>query len=370
MKVGILTFPNSKSYGATLQMYALYKKINDLGHDAEIINYFNAYMKAEKHIRKRSGKRTLRESVKRLIANTIHIRLEKSFRRFEKKNMNLYPTKPVVDKSCLPEIGKRYDIIICGSDQVWNPNITNNDVSYFLDFCSEKTRRVSYAPSFGISEFSEQFGCLIRSQIAALDSLSVREKAGRDYIANEFGRDAKIVCDPTMLLDAKEWTSLEVPYPTEKNEYILYYTVDSSNTLLKFAKELSKKTGLRLIYVGGNFVRAMKNKDKNFEYAVDISPSQWLWLVHNARYVVTNSFHGTAFSTIFRKSLYLEYPWRAHSRIDQIVSMFGAEDPVIKEGVCEPRDLNYSEFETGLVQLRGESMDYLKKALGDSINNG
>ncbi len=370
MKVGILTFPNSTSYGATLQMYALYKKVNDLGHDAEIINYFNAYMKAEKHIRQEKGRRNLRRALKHSAKKALHFRQEKAFRRFEKNNMELYPKRAVVDKSRLPEIGKRYGAVICGSDQVWNPNITDSDISYFLDFCGEGTRRISYAPSFGIDDFPREFSDMIRPEIAAFDSLSVREEAGREYIKNEFGRDARIVCDPTMLLPADEWEKMERPYSAEKNGYILYYTVGRSESLMRYCKELSKKTGLKIIHVGGNIIKAMKNKGPNFEYAVDISPCEWLWLVHHARYVVTNSFHGCSFSVIFRKSFYLEYPWRAHSRIDQIVSMLGSANPVIKEGVCEARDLDYSDVEEGLSRIRSESLDYLKKALGDSINNG
>lgn len=366
MKVGILTFPNSTSYGATLQMYALYKKVNDLGHDAEIINYFNAFMKAEKHVRK-VDKLDLRRTLRHWAKRALHYRLEKAFRDFEKNNMVLYPKKAVTDKAALPDIGNRYGAVICGSDQVWNPNITDTDLSFFLDFCGKGVRRVSYAPSFGIDDFSREFSDLIRPEIAAFDSLSVREAAGREYIKREFGRDAQLVCDPTMLLSAEEWETLEKPYPAEENGYILYYPVGSSKTLWDYCKKLSKKTGLKIIHIGGNVIKAMRNKDGGMEYAVDISPSRWLWLVHHARYVVTNSFHGSAFSVIFRKSFYLEYPWHAHSRIDQIVSLLAPADPVIKEGVCEARDLDYSGVDKNLAHLRDESLDYLKKALGDSF---
>ena len=365
MKVGILTFPNSTSYGATLQMYALYHTVKKLGHDVEVINYFNTYMKAEKHYGNKSGKLDLRRRLRRFAGKLLHRRLEKGFRHFEKKNMALYPHKPVLDKSLLPETGKRYGAVICGSDQVWNPNITDSDLSYFLDFCTNSTRRIAYAPSFGIDTFSKEFSDLIRKDMEKFDSLSVREKVGCDYVASEFDREAELVCDPTLLLTAEEWARLEEPYPAEKNGYILYYTVLSSKTLFDFARKLSKKTGLKLIFVGGNFLRAMKNKDGNFEYAVDISPSEWLWLVHNARYVVTNSFHGAAFSAIFRKSFYLECPLHARSRIDQMIDMLVGADPVIKKGECEPRDLNYSGAEEGLRTLREQSVDYLKKALGD-----
>ena len=369
MKVGILTFPNSTSYGATLQMYALYKKVNDLGHEAEIINYFNAYMKAERHVRQEKGKRTLRKALKHSARKLLHFRLEKAFRRFEKKNMELYPKRAVVDKDRLPEIGKKYGAVICGSDQVWNPNITDNDLSFFLDFCSEGTRRISYAPSFGISEFSKEFSDMIRPEIAAFDSLSVREEAGREYIKREFGREAEMVCDPTMLLDAEEWSTVERKYPVGTDGYILFYTIRKSEKLMNYCRKLSEKTGLKIIVVGGNLLQNIKSE--KIKYAVDISPEQWLYLVHNATYVVTNSFHGTAFSVIYRKNFYVELSSATNSRLSHITNILGLQSRIVNcESVPEITDCNYLVAEAELKKLRIESLNFLKKALGDSINNG
>ena len=163
MKVGIFTFPNSVSYGATLQMYALYDTVNRLGYDTEIINYHNAYMKAEKHIGSSNPVSPIKTFIKKTMRSLLHIRLYSSFRRFEKKNMKMYPSKAFNEKEKLSEIGKRYDAIICGSDQIWNPNITDTDLSYFLDFCGKNTKRISYAPSFGIDKFPDDFSKIVKN---------------------------------------------------------------------------------------------------------------------------------------------------------------------------------------------------------------
>jgi hypothetical protein len=363
MKVGILTFPNSTSYGASLQMYALYKKVNELGHDAEVINYFNSFMKAEKHCINNSGL-AFKDAVKRSVKRALHSRLKQAFLDFEKNKVRLYPRKPVSEKPALFDIGKRYDAVICGSDQVWNPEITDRDLSYFLDFCGTGTRRISYAPSFGIDKFSDDFSDLIRSDIGKFDALSVRENSGREYIKKEFGIDATIVCDPTMLLSAEDWSEIEEYCPLVKDDYILYYTIRRSDVLMNYCRELSKKTGLKIVIVGGNFIKKLKNKDRNVKYATDISPAQWLYLVHNAKYVVTNSFHGTAFSIIFKRDFYIELSSLTNSRLANITNKFSLSDRIVCHSNClHPTSCNYEKAENTLSELSSDSIEFLKKAL-------
>lgn len=371
MKVGIFTFPNSTSYGATLQMYALFHTVNELGHDAEIINYHNAYMKAGKHVAKTGGKRSLREIVRFCARTVLHRRLEKNFRDFEKKNMLLFPEKKIVDKRKLSFANERYDAVICGSDQVWNPCITDTDLSYFLDFCDDKTRRISYAPSFGTKSFSDDFCNLIRKELVKFHAVSVRERQGSELIQKLLGKETQVVLDPTLLVDSKQWESFEENNRICDGEYILLFTVKNSEGLLARCRELAVKTGLTVIVVGGSIIKQIKNRDPYIKYAVDASPSEWLGLVHNARYVVTNSFHGTAFSIIFRKSFYLELSSLTNSRLTNIVSLLGLEDRIVKPGeAIEPSEADYTETERRLPELIHSSLDYLKNALEEGTVNG
>lgn len=369
MKVGILTFPNSTSYGATLQMYALYRTVKKLGHDAEIINYHNAYMKAEKH-HEAHGAGTCKRQLKQLVRRVLHARHYSVFKKFERENMLLHPVAAVTDKASLREISMRYDAVICGSDQVWNPDITDTDLSYFLDFCGEGTRRISYAPSFGIDAFSEEFGNIVRPELRKFYALSVREKVGCDYVAELTGRKPTLVTDPTLLVGLEEWRTIE----TKKNRedpYILYYTVRGSKTLLESCKSLADETGLKIVIVGGNFIGKLKNRDPRIEYVVDISPSEWLGLVHHAEYVVTNSFHGTAFSIIYRKDFYLELSSLTNSRLSQIIEMLGLEDRIVRNGEqIRPSVVEYATAEAKLQQICGESLKFLKNALGEEKQNG
>lgn len=370
MKVGILTFPNSVSYGATLQMYALYRTVNKLGHDAEVINYFNNYMKSEKHCNL-NGASELKRRIKFTARRMLHARLYKSFRKFEKANMSLYPKKEVNSVDALPEIGSRYGAVICGSDQVWNPDITDSDLSYFLDFCGDNTRRISYAPSFGVETLSDEFSASVATELKKFHAVSVREESGRVLVKGMTGEDIPIVVDPTMLLDADDWAQTESEHPLGVGDYILYYTIHGSKSLWKFCKKLSAETGMKIVSVGGNAISNFKNKDPDVEYAVDISPSEWLYLLHRARYVVTNSFHGTAFSINYRKDFYVEFSSATNSRLEHITKMLDLRSRIVREEMAAASErCDYTVTEKLLPELRANSLSYLKNALCEDLING
>lgn len=355
MKVGIFTFPNSISYGAELQMYALYRTVESLGHAPEVIHYHNAYMKACRH--------TGAGPLKRAIGQLLHHRLYRNFLRFEKNAMVRYPKKSFSDPGRLPQLAKRYGAVICGSDQVWNPDITGEDLSYFLNFCGADTRRVAYAPSFGVECLSAEFSARVRSELERFYGLSVREASGQTLIRELTGKDVPLVVDPTFLPEASEWVALEREHPLAQGDYILYYTIRSSRSLWKKARELSEKTGMKLVVVGGNRIKTALRKEENVEYAVDIGPDQWLYLLHHARYVVTNSFHGTAFSVIFRKDFYVEFSSKTNSRLAQITQALGLTDRIVREEPLKPSAADYTITDRVLPQMRQESMEYLKEAL-------
>lgn len=356
MNIGILTFPNSTSFGATLQMYALYHSVEQLGYNAEVINYYNAYMKAQQHISKQSWVRTMAQHL-------LHYRQHRKFHSFEKRCMVRYPSSAFTEPAKLPELAKRYGAVICGSDQVWNPDITGADLSYFLNFCGEETHRVAYAPSFGITDFPEDFKNSIREDLQCFHALSVRETPGQKVLEELTERDVPLVCDPTFLLNAQQWRTLERAHPAAEEPYILYYTIRSSANLWNQCKAFAKEKGLRIVVIGGNLLKKWKQKDKNIVYAMNIGPEEWLYLMHHAEYVVTNSFHGTAFSVNFHKDFYLEMSSLTNSRLCQIVDALGLGERVIGENNWSSEPIHYESVEQRLSPLRLSSLEYLKNAL-------
>lgn len=363
MKVGILTFPNSVSYGACLQMIALQNTVCRLGHQAEIIHYHSDYMKAEKHTNK-NGENPLKFALKRRIRFWVHRRLYRGFRTFEKQHIRAYPAKAFSDKRRLAQIGKRYDAVICGSDQVWCPRITGGELSYFLDFCTDSTRRVAYAPSFGEESFSEEFYGQIGPELRQFSALSVRELPGQKILTELTGREAALVADPTFLVEAASWAAMEKSHPAATGDYVLYFVVRQSESLMRRCAAFAQKQGLKMVVVGGNPLKTRRNRNPMVEYAVDIGPEQWLYLLHHARYVFTNSFHGTAFSVIFEKDFYVEYPPYTGSRLRQVMETLGLENRVIKEGE-EPAEqaIDYGPVRQAFAALTAQSLEYLENAL-------
>lgn len=367
MKVGIVTFPNSVSHGAALQMYALARWVRELGYDAEIINYLNLYMKSESHGTKTgrgsSAKRWLRYHAKRIM----HHRQYAGFRRFEQE-MTRYPGKPLGTPEELKTLSDRYDCVICGSDQVWNPHITGGDLSYFLDFCGEGTRRIAYAPSFGVEELAEPFAGQAARELEKFYALSVREAQGQALVEKLTGKQIPLVADPTFLLTPEAWAAEETPCAVPEEGYILYYVVRSSERLMRFCRSLSEQTGLKILVVGGNLIRQIRNRDDRIRYICDADPRQWLYLVRHARYVVTNSFHGTAFSINFRKDFYVEFSSLTNSRLDHIIRTLGLEQRIVEQDHPDQvTAVDYSRTEQVLPVLRADSGHYLKNAIGGTL---
>ena len=363
MKVGIMTFPNSVSYGATLQMLALQKTVSEMGHQVEVINYHNPYMKAEKHVKK-SKHSALKFAIQSRIRPLLHRRLYASFRDFERRHVACYPPKAFTQKDKLPLLGQRYDAVICGSDQVWCPRITGGDLSYFLDFWGENTRRISYAPSFGGETFSEEFYRQIGPELERFSALSVREMPGIRIVENLTGRETALVADPTFLVEKEQWATMEKPHPLAQGDYVLYFVVRQSESLFHQCEAFAKQHGIKMVVVGGNAMQARRNPNPMLEYAVDVGPEQWLYLMHHARYVFTNSFHGTAFSVIFQKDFYVQYPPHTASRLRQVIENLGMEERLITEqGVQTEAPAPYKAAEAAFRQMREQSLAYLQNAL-------
>ena len=356
MNVGILTFPNSASYGAALQMYALYHTVEILGHTPEVINYKNSYMKQQKHV-------STRIRFRRNMSNLLHFQMFRKFDLFERRNMIKYPGMQISNPQRLIEISKRYDAVICGSDQVWNPDITGGDLSYFLNFCDDNTKRVAYAPSFGLSEFSGEFSEAIRDDLEKFHALSVREEPGQSLISILLEKDVPLVCDPTLLMDANDWECLEKPHPAADGEYVFYYTVKTSSNMWNQCKAFAKERGLKIVTVGGNPLKKSIDQVENIQNVVDIDPGEWLYLLHHARYVFTNSFHGTAFSINYHKDFFVELSSLTNSRLTQILQMLGLSAQVVGVESLNGAAVDYSFADRVLPEIRSMSMNYLSDSL-------
>ncbi len=346
MKVGILTFSKSINYGATLQATALKHTLTQLGADATMIDHPCAMIDSSSKVFDFSRALSFKYTAPHIVNMPIAIKRTQAFRRFWKSNFDFGSDNP-----------KNYDMIIAGSDQVWNYNLTGDDMFYFLDFDAD-VKKVSYAASFGISEIDS----LHRNKIAPLlndfDAISVRETTGAGLVRQLIGKDVPATLDPTLLFDKARWSEYADRDFNDKG-YIFVYTVFNSEPLWQFAYELSQKTGLPI-----RTISYSKFHRHRATYSFSAGPDTWISHVMNADYVVTNSFHGFAFSVNFQKQFYFEMPPKSSGvglRIGDMAKEYGLLNRDIT--VADTSPIDYSEITPKLEQARKKSLDFLKDVL-------
>lgn len=365
MKIGIYTFFRS-NYGAILQAYSLQRAIKELCPDDEVLMVdfkTNYHQSLEKVFSKRSDNKLYNFIWQCYILiryNQLKRKIN-AFKEFQQSQFDYTPRYSTM-KSLLTNPPK-LDVHLSGSDQVFNPMNQYRDV-YYLKFNKGKARKVAYAPSFGIHEFTEEQEEWIKKTLSDFDCLTCRESQGAKFMSNLMDRDIPIVLDPVFLTSKQQWNLLSVKYKTRR-PYIFIYCLNSVavSYLLDVAKKIKKqcKGNLQIILLSPNDLRIRLGCKQLF----DVGPREFLGLINGAEYVVTDSFHGTAFSIIFQKRFctYISRP-TVSSRIESLLIILNLIDRIIDDkctGV-NLQSLSFDYVET-LNQRIAESKLELQKML-------
>lgn len=272
MKIATITFHWATNYGAVLQSFALQKYLQKCGFETEIIDYVPFRVKFLIYI---TWIRQRKYS---------EFKKEKLIKEFRKKELKLSEKRYGFSKAL--KTGRLgYEYIIAGSDQIWNKNFTLNldgkpNLSYFLDFVDEKTVKLAYAVSFGATDMPDEYYDCVKPFANAFQAISVREQTAIP-IVEQMGRKAKVVCDPTLLLDKTDYERLiaQKHYPCGK--VFCYILHENQYTAQKIVSEVKK------IY------------EVNDDCLIQDDMYAWLYKIKNSEIVVTNSFHGTMLALIF-----------------------------------------------------------------------
>ena len=328
MKVGTLTFHGADNYGAILQAYALQKAIVALGYDCEIIDFFipelfsGTDLEWPKDIISKYGiARGVIKSVNRWRMGCFSKRNKRAnFSRFYKDYLHK-SEKRYYTLSDLYNV--EYDVIMFGSDQIWNKKITEHATDLYLgEFKTKKNiRRVSYAASNGTDRIPEELDDTFKHGLERFYRISTREKTLSKYISNQYRLNSQDVLDPVFLLSKSDWKTIEgkLPYGIKKGKYIFVYTFDDQTTY-QLARELSSKMDLPLVVL--RWCGKSKRLTDMKQLFVN-PPNDFISLIANAALVCTSSFHGTAFSIIFEKDLYSVVPELLGQRISDTVKQIG-----------------------------------------------
>lgn len=360
MKIGILTFHNAYNYGAVLQAFALQTYLENQGHQVEIIDYRNDEVELSYTLFR------FRSIPKRNIVNTIKYLVNHSYRsykypEFHKNAMQLLKLSPRVNSLKDSSIADK-DVIIIGSDQLWNRKITRIlDPFYWGEFAGNiKGRVITYAICMNTDTLSSEQLDYMRNHLGNFDSLSVRETDLANVLRSLTSKPVHISLDPTLMVDACMWREMikKEPSPT-KEPYVLVYAILERKKVIEEARKFAEKRGLKLVIMSPIAdVRPLKG------YYQPNSPLGFISAIAQAEYVVTSSFHGLAFSVIFHRKVYVMGDSGKNERMHSLLDNLGIGDRFVDNMRDMGKgEINYSSVEYRLNLLRSQSRDYLNTAI-------
>jgi hypothetical protein len=369
-KIGIITFHRSYNYGAVLQTYALQNFILSLGYDSEVIDYKNSMLRRYhrsvfrnmlSYFWNRIGKRSL-------VGNSRQIKTD----NFIASHVWVAKTK-YTDSSVLHRNPPQYDAYVTGSDQVWNPNITGGDSSYFLTFVPKNKLKISYAASFGVTILNDEYKKKYLDYLQGIDIISVREYEGKAIVNDLIRKDVQVTVDPTLLLEKQDWEKIAILY-NNKKPYVLCYHMPGdkivNRAIILLARKIARINNWEIISIGQKeYMRLLPGNKKIF----NAGPDEFVGLIRNAAFVITNSFHGTVFSIIYNKPFYIPINYNLpveqvlSSRITSLLKMLNIENRLVPADLRFD-ELNIEEIEYGKVNVllrkaREESRRFLIDAL-------
>lgn len=365
MRIGIITFHASHNYGSMLQAWALQTYLEKQGHEVEIVNYRSKIQRVVYHkpISFVRGDVAL-ASMKRLLMFPQSIRpLYKKWHLFDDfLAKELKVTEEYHTTEGLSELNSRFDLLICGSDQLWNTNAPDSGEAYYGNWFQGK--KISYAASLG----QEPEKCnheFLHQQIHGFDAVSLREQRSLDFLLqNGIIQNGCVVCDPTLLLDAQDYNSIISDEPLIKGDYVFFYTpVGLPYAYFDIASNIGRELGCKIITEKAYYPKDIK-KYGNIESYISTGPKEFLNLIRHAKCVCGGSFHLQVFSILFQKDFYC-INGDKDGRTNHLMNQFGLQDRIIS--LCSPHQYVPLHVEYGedvvlsLQEYREASIQFLKQ---------
>lgn len=364
MKICTITCHDVYNHGASLQAYALQTYLASLGHDVSIIDYKPDYLSGHFRLDAVGNPKYDKPFVRQMyLAAKLPGRLrvlprKKAFDSFTEKYLHL--TKRYGSFEELKLDPPEADIYFAGSDQIWNPLFKNGrDPAFYLDFVRRGVR-ASYAASFAVDSFPPELADAARAYLNNFDYISVREKTGLDILKSlgiDFGC---VVPDPVFLLSRDEWSALVPQCDKAVEPYLLVYDFDHDPLVRSLARKISKERGLRIFSVFDE-----SYADKCFPCA---GPERFLELVRNASFVISNSFHATAFSMIFERDFAVT-PRREkiNTRMTDLCERVGLTGSVARDESFVISNIDFDKINEHLICEKQRGTAYIGMVLEETL---
>lgn len=359
-KIGIITIHTDFNYGAVLQAIATQKVFEINGYDAEIIDYRNKFIDQQSKLMYKQNNKFKGYFIT-LIRNTIFGRY--FYYKKAIKNLDKYRKKSNIRYYSIEDLKDvKYDILVVGSDQLWNPIISNGiDPVFLLNFGKAK-KKISLATSMGSYNLNESDKEIFKNLLKDFNSISVREKHAIDQLQPLVSQKIKEVLDPTLLLDKNIWLedyAKESKYCNINEKYILTYFVGGKKSKYKSkVMEYSKKLGIpvwSIQYSNYNW----KETDKKI---LGASVIDFIALIKNASLVLTDSFHGVAFSVNLEKNFVALTNRQNPIRVREFLKKMNLNDRIDMNS-DNYHEVDYQKVNDKLIAMRNDSLDWIFKAI-------
>lgn len=364
MKVGILTFHAAHNYGSMLQAYALQQTVIALGHECRIINLRTPRQK--KYYGPFFTKNGLRPKIKALAYPAVAVndwRKCRLFERFLCNNLILTDTEYSTSEQ-LRQASLNFDVIISGSDQIWNTSCFDHESAYFLDF-DTPAKRVAYAPSMGPDPEHQVDSALfpkLEKLLSRFDAISVREQRTASIVSKILPekKNVDIVLDPTLLLPPSQWSRLAGDTPLVMGDYIFVYTPWHHKELYAQASTIADKTGMKVVCSSYHFYHQW-HRNPHFHFHTAVGPIEFLNLMKFSRFVVCSSFHAVVFAILLSKPFYV-LDGMSDGRIAPLLSTLSLEYCAnLPDQQILLKELEYNS--EALALKRAHSLEFLKNSL-------
>ena len=361
----------SGNYGSIMQAFALQNKIIALGYNNDIINYVPDKMEKLSFFCKSSARFvTLKAKVQNKKIQSKFLTAEewnlknKKFDDFYKDSLKL--SKIITRQKDMGSLNKDYNIFICGSDQIWNPNYFK--ACNFLDFTCGSAKKVAYAPSVGTTYLTEKEKTRIKPYLKDFKGISVREESSKELIKDIVDVSIQVVCDPVFLLSREMWVQ-KMKLTVSNEKYILCYFLGDNPEYKKVVEYLKRVLQLNVKVIPTNTF----GYEMEFDVQKTVGPKDWINLLYNAEFILTDSFHATAFSIIFNKNFYVLKRFSdnssksQNSRIYHLLNMTNLSNRIWKDDfysdISDIKDSIWEQVNNRVCEQRELSSLWLKEAL-------
>lgn len=373
------------NYGMLLQAFATQEVIKKLGYETEILDYKRTDLK---HIRmtpfivfylvyeyKRKMKLKKR-NLQQIEVDSVHkknlLERKKSSNLFiNEKLENIVKCNGIIE---LEQYAKNINGVLVGSDQLWSPDSVFGNFAT-LRFVPENINKISYATSLGVSKYPFWCDESASNFLNRINHISVRENQGKKIISRLCKSNVEVVVDPTYLFSKDEWNELIPRKQITDKDYILCYFLGATKEHKQLARKFADKNNLKLVSI----LSTESVSDIDISYADEVitgkGPEDFINLIRESKYVLTDSFHGVAFSIINNKQFYVFYRTRVgsknsrNSRIDNILKMWNLENRLVLNDASiddfTTKEIDYGKVNALLEKKRSYSINFLIDALGD-----